>query len=135
MKKLILAAGVAAVLSLGALAVPTMAQAQPGYSVQVAPPPPRVERIRAPRRGQVWVPGHWEWRGHRHTWVRGNWVQQRPGYAYRQPEWREQGGRWEFNRGRWDRDRDGVPNRVDRDRDGDGVPNRFDRQPNNPNRN
>ena len=32
-----------------------------------------------------------------------------------------------------DRDRDGIPNRVDRDRDGDGVPNRFDRNPNNPN--
>lgn len=28
-----------------------------------------------------------------------------------------------------DRDRDGVPNRVDRDRDGDGVRNRDDRRP------
>jgi hypothetical protein len=35
---------------------------------------------------------------------------------------------------RGDRDRDGVPNRVDRDRDGDGVPNRQDRRPNDPNR-
>jgi Thrombospondin type 3 repeat len=34
-----------------------------------------------------------------------------------------------------DRDRDGVPNRMDRDRDGDGVPNRYDSRPNNPNRN
>jgi hypothetical protein len=34
--------------------------------------------------------------------------------------------------GRGDRDRDGVPNRVDRDRDGDGVPNRRDSRPNNP---
>lgn len=33
-----------------------------------------------------------------------------------------------------DRDRDGVPNRVDRDRDGDGVPNRLDVAPNNPRR-
>lgn len=33
-----------------------------------------------------------------------------------------------------DRDRDGVPNRVDRDRDGDGVPNRSDRRPDNPRR-
>lgn len=31
-----------------------------------------------------------------------------------------------------DRDRDGVPNRVDRDRDGDGVPNRRDNRPNDP---
>ena len=35
---------------------------------------------------------------------------------------------------RGDRDRDGVPNRVDRDRDGDGVPNRDDRRPNDPRR-
>ena len=33
-----------------------------------------------------------------------------------------------------DRDRDGIPNRVDRDRDGDGVPNRQDRRPNDPRR-
>ena len=33
---------------------------------------------------------------------------------------------------RGDRDRDGIPNRVDRDRDGDGVPNRLDRRPNDP---
>jgi hypothetical protein len=35
---------------------------------------------------------------------------------------------------RGDRDRDGVPNRVDRDRDGDGVPNRVDRRPDDPRR-
>lgn len=33
-----------------------------------------------------------------------------------------------------DRDRDGVPNRVDRDRDGDGVRNSQDRRPNDPRR-
>ncbi|MEQ1774136.1 MAG: hypothetical protein ABL891_10190 [Burkholderiales bacterium] len=33
-----------------------------------------------------------------------------------------------------DRDRDGVPNRVDRDRDGDGVPNSRDSRPDNPRR-
>ncbi len=36
--------------------------------------------------------------------------------------------------GRGDRDRDGIPNRVDRDRDGDGVPNRHDRRPDDPRR-
>lgn len=35
---------------------------------------------------------------------------------------------------RGDRDRDGVPNRVDRDRDGDGVVNRQDRRPDDPRR-
>jgi hypothetical protein len=33
-----------------------------------------------------------------------------------------------------DRDRDGVPNRMDRDRDGDGVRNSQDRAPDNPRR-
>ena len=33
-----------------------------------------------------------------------------------------------------DRDRDGIPNRVDRDRDGDGVRNSQDRRPNDPRR-
>lgn len=37
-------------------------------------------------------------------------------------------------RGMRDRDRDGIPNRVDRDRDGDGVPNDQDARPNNPRR-
>jgi hypothetical protein len=35
---------------------------------------------------------------------------------------------------RHDRDRDGVPNRMDRDRDGDGIPNRNDSRPNTPSR-
>ena len=136
MKKLILAAGAATLLSLGAFTVPTVANAQPVINVQFgAPPPPRAERVPPPRRGYVWAPGHWEPRGKRHVWVQGSYVRARPGYAYRAPEWRDNGGRWEMRRGGWDRDRDGVPNRMDRDRDNDGVRNRDDRRPNNPNRN
>ena len=44
----------------------------------------------------------------------------------------EPGPRHEY--GYRDRDRDGVPNRVDRDRDNDGVPNAYDRRPNDPRR-
>jgi hypothetical protein len=33
-----------------------------------------------------------------------------------------------------DRDRDGIPDRVDRDRDNDGVSNRRDRRPSDPSR-
>lgn len=36
--------------------------------------------------------------------------------------------------GQYDRDRDGVPDRMDRDRDGDGVRNRQDSRPNDPRR-
>lgn len=119
----VLSVGAATLLSLGAVAVPTTAQAQPVINVQIGhpPPPPRAERMPPPRRGFVWAPGHWEARRGQYVWAPGHWVKARPGYAYRAPEWRERGGRWEYNRGRWDRD-------------GDGVPNRHDRRPNNPNR-
>ncbi|MFS2204320.1 YXWGXW repeat-containing protein [Variovorax sp. Varisp36] len=123
MKKIALALsiGAASLLSVGTLAVPTAAQAQP-VAIEVAPPPPRFERMPPPRRGYVWSPGHYEWHGGRHVWVRGYWVRERPGYAYRPPEWRQDGDRWQYHRGGWDRD-------------GDGVPNRYDRRPDDPNRN
>ena len=94
-----------------------------------APPPPRHEATPRPRRGMAWVPGHWEWRGHRHVWMNGYWVKARPGYHYRPVQWQERDGRWHMQPGGWDRDGDGIPNRYDRDRDGDGVPNRHDRRP------
>lgn len=115
--------------------------------VDIAPPAPRYEVVPAPRAGYVWVPGYWDWRGHRHVWTRGHWERERHGFYYHPNRWVESNGRWSFEKGRWDRerfvenrggmgdrDRDGVPNRVDRDRDGDGVPNRLDRAPDNPRR-
>ena len=124
-----------ALLSLGAASV---AQAQTSATITIhagtppryqqpapvqwqhrAPPPPRYEAAPRPRRGQVWVPGHWEWRGHRHVWHAGYWTKARPGYHYREPRWEQHGNRWEMRPGGWDRD-------------GDGVPNRYDRRPNNP---
>ncbi|CAN5197083.1 hypothetical protein BH11PSE11_BH11PSE11_25780 [soil metagenome] len=131
-KRILLASMLAS--SLAGISVPAAAD----VVVRVAPPAPRVEAVPAPRRGYMWVPGHWDWRGNRHVWVRGTWLRERHGYRYNQPAWEERDGRWHMNRGGWargDRDRDGVPNRVDRDRDGDGVPNRLDSNPNNPRRN
>ncbi|MES2975210.1 MAG: hypothetical protein V4757_16465 [Pseudomonadota bacterium] len=127
-----------AIASLGA-AVSTQAAAQSSIYVQVAPPAPRVEYVPAPRRNQVWVPGHWDWRGRQYVWMQGHWVRDRPGYVYQQPVWVQRGDRWvrsggDWRRGNRDRDRDGIPNRYDRDRDNDGVPNRYDNNPNNPNR-
>jgi hypothetical protein len=105
-------------------------------TVYVAPPPPPAyEYTPAARRGHVWVPGHWEWRGNDHVWVQGHFLRARPGHYYSQPQWVQHGDRWGYRGGGWirgDRDRDGVPNRYDRDRDGDGVRNRHDRAPNNP---
>jgi hypothetical protein len=132
MKKLLLATMLAG--SFGTMSVPATSAE---IIVRTAPPPMRSEAAPPPRRGHVWVPGYWDWRNNRYTWVRGHWVRERRGYVYNQPTWRERDGRWVYSRGGWgrgDRDRDGVPNRYDRDRDGDGVPNRMDNRPNNPNR-
>lgn len=114
--------------------------------IRVAPPPPRYERVPRARPGYYWVPGHWVWRGNRHEWIRGDWVRARPGYVYAPPRWVERNGGWYMDQGRWerggrDRDRDGIPDRMerrdgdrdgvpdayDRDRDNDGTPNRYDR--------
>jgi hypothetical protein len=120
-KKLLIAAMLAG--SLGSVSLPATSAV---IVVQRAPPPLRAERAPPPRRGYVWVPGYWDWRSHRHLWVKGTWMRDRPGYTYRQPKWEERDGRWQMERGNWTRSR--------RDRDGDGVPNRLDNRPNNPNR-
>ena len=146
MKKLMTGSLVAAALL--AAAPPALARSSVDFYVGFAPPPLRVEYVPAPRVGFVWVPGYWDWRGNRHVWVKGHWEKARPGYRYREPRWEQRDGRWYLERGRWDRnrwedrrgprgdrDRDGIPNRVDRDKDNDGVPNRFDSNPNNPRRN
>ena len=117
--------------------------------VRVAPPPPRFERVPHPRHGYIWAAGHWEWRGHRHDWVPGVWIVERPGYFYSPAGWVERDGRWFMQEGRWapqgghgerdyryerERERDGMRRRNEHDRDGDGVPNRFDNHPDNPHR-
>ena len=56
-------------------------------------------------------------------------IYSQPGAIYSQPAQVYQDGR-----GMRDRDRDGIPNRLDDDRDGDGVRNRDDAYPNNPRR-
>ncbi len=139
---------VAAALALASLGTATTAaSAATSISVQIGPPPaPYYEAAPAPRRGQVWLPGHWEWRGNGHTWIAGQFVRARPGYHYAQPAYVQHGNRWNYQPGYWargernsrggrgDRDHDGIANRHDRDRDGDGVANRNDRQPDNANR-
>ena len=119
-----------------ATAATVIVQSGPQHGIVIpAPPPPRREAVPQARKGQVWVPGYWDWRGHRHVWVAGHFEKVRPGYRYRTPQWEQRDGRWELHRGGWDRDGDGIANRNDRDRDGDGVPNRRDHQPDNPRRN
>lgn len=124
-KKILVSVMIAAGM-IGALAtpLPSVAATSREIIIERAPPAPRSERAPAVRRGYVWVPGYWDWRGNRHVWMKGTWVRERRGYAYQPHRWVERDGRWMLERGRWDR----------RDRDGDGVPDRRDARPNNPNR-
>ena len=139
-RKLLLAALAAA--SIGFTAVPATAAT---IYLDVAPPASRHEVVPGARQGYVWQPGFWQWRDGRHVWARGHWVRERKGYHWHPSRWEERDGRWQFQGGRWDRqrwadnrrgpggdrDRDGIPNAVDRDRDGDGVRNRRDAAPDN----
>jgi hypothetical protein len=118
-KKIVLAAMLAA--SIGSISAPATSAER--YARE-APPPPRTETVPAARRGWVWAPGHWEWRGRRYHWVKGTWLRERRGYRYAEHQWVERDGKWYREGGNWRRG----------DRDGDGVPNRMDRAPNNPNR-
>jgi hypothetical protein len=147
----------AALIAFGAAAfapLPAMAQTDFQLYIGSAPPAPMYERAPAVRRGYVWSPGYWAWGGHRHHWVPGSYVVERPGYVYAPPSWRERGGRWYLQEGYWNPqvamrggeryyggDRYyggeryyGGPTHGhghgyrERDRDRDGMPDRFERR-------
>lgn len=69
-------------------------ESEPGPAVVVVeePPPPRVIHVQ-PRRGYVFVQGHWDRRGNNWHWVDGHWERERAN-AYYQP------GRWQRHRNR-----------------------------------
>jgi hypothetical protein len=75
-------------------------RARPVYVVGVAPPAPRTHVVH-PRRGLVWIEGHWESVGGRWVWRDGYWVRERAGYAWTPGVWVEVGGQWHWRPGRW----------------------------------
>jgi hypothetical protein len=130
-RKLLL--GALAAASIGVLPLPSLADT--GIFVDVAPPAPRYEVVPAARPGYTWIPGYWDWRGHRHVWVKGRFEREHRGMYWHPNRWVQHDGRWSLEHGRWDRERFVENERHEmRDRDHDGVPNRFDNAPNNPNR-
>lgn len=110
--------------------------------VQIAPPAPQVEVRPAPRPGNTWIPGHWQWNGNQYVWRAGYWQTRRAGLVYIPDRWVQWQGRWVFKPGMWvrpdgrvrDDDGDGLADAWDKDRDNDGLPDRMDRAPNTPNR-
>ncbi len=60
-------------------------------------------RPRKARRGFVWQPGYWRWRGRRQVWQRGKWVRSRRGWVWRagRYKWNRRLRRYTWKRGRW----------------------------------
>jgi len=119
-RKLILGSLVAAAMA--GIALPAAARSNVDVYLDFGPPPAYYEAVPAARPGWVWVPGYWDWRGHRHHWIAGHWVRARHGHVYHGPRWHYYDGGWRLTRGEWRR----------WDVDGDGIPNRHDRYPHNP---
>jgi len=90
-------------LSGGSVIVPALARAGIAIDIDVAPPPPRVEVVPAPRVGYVWAPGYWEYRGHEHVWVAGRYVHERRGYHWVPDRWEQHGPHWRRVEGHWER--------------------------------
>lgn len=92
----------------GALATaPIYASAQVSVNINVpglvtiAPPAPRFERPPPPRGGQVWVPGHWQWRHDDYVWRGGYWQAARPDYDYAPGRWVRAGDGWRWAEPQW----------------------------------
>ncbi|MFA9276082.1 MAG: YXWGXW repeat-containing protein [Candidatus Aquirickettsiella gammari] len=97
-----------------------------GISIRFGPPAPRMEYLPQARQGYTWAEGHWEWRGRRHSWIKGHWLRNQYGYQYQQPYWEQQGNQWTMHRGKW------KPGQSDHHRQ--DKRRRDDRHSNNPNR-
>lgn len=106
----ILSAGIIATGALAAVAIPQASWASSTIYVQYGSPASYFEPAPYARRGYIWVPGYWDWRGHRRVWIDGSWSRDRHVHHYRPHRW---DGRWYQERNRWDRDRDGIPDYRD----------------------
>ena len=96
----------AVVLAVGSLGFAAVAQAERVYDVEigVAPPPPRVEIVPAPREGYIYEPGHYVWNGSEYVWTDGQFIQYREGHEYHPSMLERRGDRWHFRTGHWDDD-------------------------------
>ncbi len=95
----------AAAFAVSAAPTKALADARVGFGVTIitpsAPPSPRYERVpnvprayRHHRERVAWVPGHWEWRGHKYRWVSGYYAEIPRGKSWRQARWDRDGDRW-----------------------------------------
>ena len=94
----------AAVLCLGVMATPALAQMSISIDIGRAPPPPRYEEVQVVPVGHIWLPGYWFWDGRSHQWNEGHMERARPGQHWRQAQWEDRGQMHHFEPGRWERD-------------------------------
>jgi len=92
-------------LALGAIALPTVAYADKvEVEINAAPPPPptvNVEVKPAPRAGQVYVPGHYEYESSRYVWRDPQYIPERQGYKYEFSTIEQKGDKWVYRSGEW----------------------------------
>lgn len=118
-----LSAAVLVTGALAAMAIPQASSASVGVYLQYGSPAPYFEPYRQVRHDYIWVPGYWDWYGHRQVWIEGTWLRQRQVHHYpshrrgeRHDGWNQSRDRhdgWNQSRGRWDRDGDGIPDYRD----------------------
>lgn len=88
-------------LSAGAMLAPLSGFAAESFPTE-APPPNQAENTPAPKLGQVWDAGHWEWNGKAYWWRRGAWRDQRAGQHWVQDRWEQVGEQWHHIPGHWE---------------------------------
>lgn len=97
----------AALLAVGAVALPISGQAASVVELEIskAPPPPiKVEVAPAPREGFIYEPGHYSWDGQKYNWVDSQFIKQREGHTYTPYVLEQRGEKWRFKAGHWDDD-------------------------------
>lgn len=92
-----------AALATAALLLSPAVFAQAVIVAPIAPPPPRVEVMPAPRPGYVWQRGHWRWAHGRYIWVPGHWRLRHAGYRWVPGHWVQRGPHWRWIEGHWAR--------------------------------
>ena len=89
------------ILSAGTMLAPLAATAGENWPTQ-PPPPNQPENTPAPKLGQVWDAGHWEWNGHAYWWRRGAWRDSRPSQHWVAYRWEQVGDQWHLVAGHWE---------------------------------
>ncbi|MDE2289821.1 MAG: YXWGXW repeat-containing protein [Burkholderiales bacterium] len=92
-----------AAVATAALLLGSAVFAQAVIVAPVAPPPPRVEMVPAPRPGYVWQRGHWRWAQGRYIWVPGHWRLRHAGFHWVPGHWVHRGPYWRWIEGHWAR--------------------------------